>query len=67
VLAGGPEINGTREGNFTKHEFMKSDLMSSYLFSFVAGDFKVANSKGDFPQKMLYRETNPEKIEASIP
>lgn len=67
VLAGGPEIKTTDAGDFTKHEFMKSDLMSSYLFSFVAGDFKTANSKGDFPQKMLYRETNPEKIDASIP
>jgi len=67
VLAGGPEINTTEEGDFTKHEFKKSDLMSSYLFSFVAGDFKTANSHGNFPQKMLYRETNPEKIDASIP
>jgi aminopeptidase N len=67
VLAGGPEIKTTEEGDFTKHEFKKSDLMSSYLFSFVAGDFKTANSNGNFPQKMLYRETNPEKIEASIP
>jgi len=67
VLAGSPEIKTTEEGSFTKHEFKKSDLMSSYLFSFVAGDFKTANSKGDFPQKMLYRETNSEKIEASIP
>ena len=67
VLAGGPEIKTTEEGDFTKHEFKKSDLMSSYLFSFVAGDFKTANSNGNFPQKMLYRETNPEKIDASIP
>jgi len=66
VLAGGPEINTIDDGEFTKHEFKKSDLMSSYLFSFVAGDFKTANSNGGFPQKMLYRETNPEKIEASI-
>ncbi|WP_296702597.1 M1 family aminopeptidase [Algoriphagus sp.] len=67
VLAGAPEIKSTEDGEFIKHEFGKSDLMSSYLFSFVAGDFKTANSEGDFPQKMLYRETNPEKIEASIP
>lgn len=67
VLAGGPKIKTTEEGDFTKHEFKKSDLMSSYLFSFVAGDFKTANSNGNFPQKMLYREINPEKIEASIP
>ena len=67
VLAGGAEIHATKNGDFTKHEFSESDLMSTYLFSFVAGDFKTANSKKTFPQKMLYRETNPEKIEASIP
>ncbi|WP_075349835.1 M1 family metallopeptidase [Algoriphagus marinus] len=67
VLAGGPELVTIEEGDFTKHEFKKSDLMSSYLFSFVAGDFKTARSEEIFPQKMLYRETNPEKIEASIP
>jgi aminopeptidase N len=67
VLAGGTEINSTEEGEFIKHEFKKSDLMSSYLFSFVAGDFQTANSRKILPQKMLYRETNQEKIEASIP
>lgn len=67
VIAGGKEINRTEIGEFVKHEFQKSDLMSTYLFSFVAGEFKTTNSQSDFPQKMLYRETNSEKIEASIP
>lgn len=67
VVAGGQEIKRTEIGEFVKHEFQKSDLMSTYLFSFVAGKFETANSQSDFPQKMLYRETNAEKIEASIP
>ncbi|SIN64947.1 M1 family metallopeptidase [Algoriphagus halophilus] len=67
VLAGAPEVNSTQEGAFIKHEFGPTDLMSTYLFSFVAGEFNTANTLEAFPQKMLYRETNPEKIEASIP
>lgn len=67
VLAGGPEIASEENGGFNTHRFAKSDLMSTYLFSFVAGEFEEATSVSDFPQTMLYRETNPEKIEASIP
>ncbi|MEN2284264.1 M1 family aminopeptidase [Algoriphagus sp. SE2] len=67
VLAGAPEINSFSKGDFTTHEFEKSDLMSTYLFSFVVGDFKEATSDNVFTQRMLYRETNSDKIEASIP
>ncbi|WP_425637755.1 M1 family metallopeptidase [Algoriphagus yeomjeoni] len=67
VLAGGPEIASEENGEFITHRFAKSDLMSTYLFSFVAGEFEEAKSASDFPQTLLYRETNPEKIEASIP
>lgn len=67
VLAGASEIASEENGDFITHRFAKSDLMSTYLFSFVAGEFKVAKSDSDFAQTMLYRETNPEKIAASIP
>ncbi|MDI1325065.1 MAG: M1 family aminopeptidase [Algoriphagus sp.] len=67
VLAGGAIISKEQLGEFTKHAFAKSDLMSSYLFSFVAGKFETVNSSEGFPQTMLYRETNSDKIEASIP
>lgn len=67
VLAGAPEVSSEETGESIKHSFAKSDLMSTYLFSFVAGKFEVAKSESDFPQTMLYRETNPEKIAASIP
>ncbi|MBS4071708.1 MAG: peptidase M1 [Algoriphagus sp.] len=67
VLAGGRLNQKVDFGNFIKHEFEKSDLMSTYLFSFVAGKFeKVGNSEG-FPMTMIYRETNEEKKKASIP
>lgn len=67
VLAGARLVNKTELDGFTKHEFGKSDLMSTYLFSFVAGKFQTANSTDGLPKTMLYRETNPEKISASIP
>ena len=67
VLAGAPKIASEENGEFITHRFAKSDLMSTYLFSFVAGEFEEAKSDSDFPQTMFYRETNPEKIEASIP
>lgn len=67
VLAGGPEISSEKNGDFTTHHFGKSDLMSTYLFSFVAGKFEEEEIEGSFPQKMLYRETNSDKIKASIP
>lgn len=54
------------QGDFIKHQFKKSDKMSTYLFSFVAGIFDSAECQlGDLNMKMLYRENNPEKIEAS--
>ncbi|NQX81600.1 MAG: peptidase M1 [Flavobacteriaceae bacterium] len=49
------------------YQFGKSDKMSTYLFSFVAGEFTKATSKAtDTPMNMLYRETNKEKIDNSI-
>jgi aminopeptidase N len=67
VLAGGQEISQENKGGFTKHIFAKSDLMSTYLFSFVAGEFEEAINTETLPQKVLYRETNADKIEVSIP
>ncbi|MCS5491981.1 M1 family metallopeptidase [Algoriphagus limi] len=67
VLAGAPLVQKTKNSEFYIHEFAKSDLMSTYLFSFVAGKFEEASSIEGFPLHMLYRETNEEKIKASIP
>ncbi|MBN7818139.1 M1 family metallopeptidase [Algoriphagus pacificus] len=67
VLAGAPKLNSATEGDFTTHQFGESDLMSTYLFSFVAGNFQTAQSTDEFPQLLLYRETNEDKIAASIP
>ncbi|WP_245949367.1 M1 family metallopeptidase [Lutibacter citreus] len=53
-------------GKTTTYQFSKSDKMSTYLFSFVAGEFSsVSSQKTSRPMNMLYRETNEEKIDAS--
>lgn len=67
VLAGAPEVDQISEGDFITHNFGTSDKMSSYLFSFVAGKFSVANQKiADLDMNMLYRETDSAKIQASL-
>lgn len=67
VLAGGKLRQKTDLGDFATHEFEKSDLMSTYLFSFVAGKFDKVSSTVGFPMTMIYRETNEDKKNASIP
>ena len=67
VLAGAPLARKTDNGQFSIHEFAKSDLMSTYLFSFVAGKFEDTSNPEGFPMTMLYRETNEDKKNSSIP
>lgn len=67
VLAGAPVTERTENGETVVYKFGKSDKMSTYLFSFVAGEFKriTGNPSGSREMTMLYRENNPEKIKAS--
>ncbi len=54
------------KGDFIRYKFKKSDVMSTYLFSFVAGIFNEANKHlGNLNMYMLYRENDKEKIKAS--
>ena len=53
-------------GAFIQHKFLKSDLMSSYLFSFVAGVFDETHQDlNNLKMHMLYRENDKEKLNAS--
>ena len=67
VLCGAPlKFKETKEGATTYH-FEKSDKMSTYLFSFVAGRFDYISSQNTQQEmKMLYRETDTDKITSSI-
>ncbi|MDB4170605.1 M1 family aminopeptidase [Polaribacter sp.] len=67
VLCGAFEESSIEMGDFTKHIFSQTDIMSTYLFSFVAGKFtSVTKNPGAFDMRFLYRENNQEKIEESV-
>ncbi|SDD87316.1 aminopeptidase N [Niabella drilacis] len=47
--------------------FAPSDKISTYLFSFAAGKFRIARERWrDDEIEFLYRETDPEKINSSL-
>ncbi|QTD36906.1 peptidase M1 [Polaribacter batillariae] len=67
VLCGGFEESAIEIDGFTEHTFAKTDLMSTYLFSFVAGKFtEETKNPGAFDMRFLYRENNQEKIDESV-
>ena len=67
VLAGGFEESSLEVDGFIEHTFATSDLMSTYLFSFVAGKFtSEIKNPGAFDMQFLYRENNKEKIDESV-
>ncbi|OUL61451.1 M1 family aminopeptidase [Flavobacterium sp. AJR] len=67
VLAGASVEEKFDKEETVTYKFGKSDKMSTYLFSFVAGQFKkvTENPRGNRSMTMLYRENNPDKIKAS--
>lgn len=67
VMCGAFEKKSIAQGEFVAHQFETSDLMSTYLFSFVAGKFsEITKNPGKFDMRFLYREKNPEKISESV-
>ena len=67
VLAGGFEESAIEVNGFIEHTFRTTDLISSYLFSFVAGKFsEETQNPGAFDMRFLYRENNQEKITESV-
>ncbi|WP_194528514.1 M1 family metallopeptidase [Zobellia roscoffensis] len=63
VLSGAPKVSTEEENGFNYHHFAPSDLMSTYLFSFVAGEFQSTEQHpGEFDMTMIYRETDEDKI-----
>lgn len=64
VLSSAPIKNTFEKDGFTTYDFDLSDKMSTYLFSFVAGQFKSAINKKN---ELLYRENNSAKIKFSLP
>jgi len=67
ILCGAFEESSLEIDNFVAHTFMETDLISTYLFSFVAGKFnKETKNPGAFDMRFLYRENNKEKIAESV-
>jgi aminopeptidase N len=67
VLAASFEESSVEVDGFTEHTFATSDLMSTYLFSFVTGKFnEVVQNPGAFDMRFLYRENTKEKIDESV-
>lgn len=63
-VANAPEVQTTVENNRKTVQYEKSDLISTYLFSFVAGEFKTITQTVDGRTfTMLHRETDEEKVE----
>ncbi|GAA4268397.1 M1 family aminopeptidase [Hyunsoonleella aestuarii] len=66
VLCGAHLDSQEEKGKAVRYIFKPTDLMSTYLFSFVAGDFKTTQQELDgLEMKMLYRETDADKITTS--
>lgn len=63
VLAQAPVVATSTAVRRTTHEFAQSEPVSSYLFSFVAGNFqRETRSVNGREMTMLYRETDADKI-----
>ena len=67
VLCGAFEESSLEIDGFIEHTFKETDLISTYLFSFVAGKFtEETKNPGAFDMRFLYRENNKEKITESV-
>ena len=68
VLGNGPlaEVSSPAERR-SLHKFKRSDRLSSYLFSFVAGEFETVTRTIDGREMtMLHRETDAEKLARNV-
>ena len=67
ALANAPLETSTTAQGRTVHRFAPSDLVPSYLFSFVAGDFEeVERTVRGRKMRLLHRETDPAKIARNL-
>lgn len=67
AIANAPLLESRDLGERKSLEFARSDLISSYLFSFVAGEFeRVTREVRGRPITMLHRESDLEKVARNI-
>jgi len=67
AMANAPIAEVSEVEGHLEYRFLKSDLISSYLFSFVAGKFETESREIDGRQMtMLHRETDEEKVARNV-
>lgn len=67
AMSNAPEATTVSSGVGNVVRFQRSDLIPSYLFSFVAGEFeKVTRDVDGREMTMLHRETDQEKIARNV-
>ena len=67
AISNAPVAAVRREGEREEIRFERSDLISSYLFSFVAGEFEtVVRDVGGREITMLHREPDTEKVARNV-
>jgi len=67
AVANGKLLDSVVKGRRKILHFAPSDTLSTYLFAFTAGKFRLTEGKIDtINAKLLYRETDPAKIKASL-
>ena len=66
VVANGPSGESTTANGRTRHEFFETQPIPTYLFAFVAGEFReVARVVGRRVMRMYHRETDQAKVDAN--
>ncbi|MFT7034137.1 MAG: aminopeptidase N [Cyclobacteriaceae bacterium] len=64
AMSNGPLASEKMVGGRKQFKFQESDLMSTYLFSFVVGKFQsISKSVNGFEMTMLHRETDTVKVQ----
>lgn len=67
AISNAPIASKIIEDSIAIWEFEESDLISSYLFSFVAGEFKRVTQTVDGQEMtLLHRETDDEKVDRNL-
>ncbi len=67
AIGNAPLASESEQGETKTLTFARSDLISSYLFSFVAGEFdKVTRDINGRQISLLHRESDAEKVERNI-
>ena len=67
AMANAPVEHIERNADRAEYTFEQSDLISSYLFSFVAGKFEsITQERNGRSMTMLHRETDAEKVARNV-